>query len=59
MNPETAVLIIDLLVCIAVAMTLGSIKRVQPATVIVRDSKEDPDRFRRQLQSPDTWWRGL
>ncbi len=49
MSAETAVLIIDLLLCIAIAMTLGSIKRVQPATVIVRDSKENPERSRRQL----------
>ncbi len=49
MNAETAVLIIDLLLCIAVAMTLGSIKRVQPATAIVRDSKGNPERSRRRL----------
>ena len=59
MSAETTVLIIDLLLCIAVAMTLGSIKRAQPATVIVRDSKEGPDRSPRRLQSPNSSWRGL
>jgi hypothetical protein len=49
MSAETAVLIVDLLLCIAVAMTLGSIKRVQPATGTVWDSKESPERSRRQL----------
>ena len=49
MSAETAVLTIDLLLCIAVVMTLGSIKRVQQATIIVRDSKENPERSRRQL----------
>jgi hypothetical protein len=49
MSVETAVSTIGLLLCIAVAMTLGSIKRAQPATVIARKTRAGAVRPRRQL----------
>jgi hypothetical protein len=49
MSAETAALTIGLLLCIAVAMTLGSIKGAQPATVVARDKKADSTRSSRQL----------